>query len=474
MIDRTNSSDGHVRMFRHVKKIHFIGIGGIGMSGIAEVLANLGFEVSGSDIKKSKNTDRLEVLHGVKIYEGHQAENVGDAQVVVYSSAVKEDNPEVVIAKENGVPVIPRAEMLAELMVLKPYAVAVSGTHGKTSTTSMVATVLGHAGVDPTTVVGGVVETLGSNARLGNSDWFVTEADESDRSFLMLYPTIAVVTNIDKEHMESYKGMDDVVQCFTDFVNKVPFFGAAIICLDDPNVQLIIPNIKRRRVTYGLTAQADISAHNISYNETFGSTFTVWKGHEVLGEIDLPVPGKHNVYNALAATAVSLELDIPFETISAAFATFKNANRRFQFKGEANGIIVIDDYGHHPTEILATLAAAKNGSGGKRTVAVFQPHRYTRTEELMHEFALAFNNADVLYVLDIYAASESPIEGITAEVLTENIKKFGHKNVSYIGDIDTAADRVIPDLQDGDLVITLGAGTVTRLSDEILAKLKDQ
>lgn len=461
-------------MFRHVKKIHFIGIGGIGMSGIAEVLANLGFEVSGSDIKKSKNTDRLEELHGVKIYEGHQAENVGDAQVVVYSSAVKDDNPEVVIAKEKGVPVIPRAEMLAELMVLKPYAVAVSGTHGKTSTTSMVATVLGHAGVDPTTVVGGVVETLGSNARLGNSDWFVTEADESDRSFLMLYPTIAVVTNIDKEHMESYKGMDDVVQCFTDFVNKVPFFGAAIICLDDPNVQLIIPNIKRRRVTYGLTAQADISAHNIVYNETFGSTFTVWRGDEVLGDIDLPVPGKHNVYNALAATAVALELDIPFATIAAAFATFKNANRRFQFKGEAKGITVIDDYGHHPTEILATLAAAKNGSGGKRTVAVFQPHRYTRTQELMHEFALAFNNADVLYVLDIYAASEQPIEGITAEALTENIKKFGHKNVNYIGDIDTAAERVIPDLQEGDLVITLGAGTVTRLSDEIVSKLKDQ
>jgi UDP-N-acetylmuramate--alanine ligase len=290
----------------------------------------------------------------------------------------------------------------------------------------------------------------------------------------MLYPTIAVVTNIDKEHMESYKGMEDVVQCFTDFVNKVPFFGAAIICLDDPNVQLIIPNIKRRRVTYGLTAQADISAHNISYNETFGSTFTVWKADQVLGDIDLPVPGKHNVYNALAATAVALELDIPFETIAAAFATFKNANRRFHFKGEVNGITVIDDYGHHPTEILATLAAAKNGSGGKRTVAIFQPHRYSRTQELMHEFALAFNNADVLYVLDIYAASEQPIEGITAEALTDNIKKFGHKNVTYLGDLDTAVDRVIPDLQDGDLVITMGAGTITRLSDELVAKLKER
>ncbi|HKP71045.1 MAG TPA: UDP-N-acetylmuramate--L-alanine ligase [Pyrinomonadaceae bacterium] len=458
-------------MFRHVKRIHFIGIGGIGMSGIAEVLCNLGFVVSGSDAKKSKNTDRLEAM-GLKVSEGHAAENVGDAQVVVYSSAVRPDNPEVVLAKEKGIPVIPRAEMLAELMTLKPYAVAVSGTHGKTSTTSMVATILGHAGVDPTSVIGGVVDTLGSNAKLGASEWFVTEADESDRSFLMLYPTIAVVTNIDKEHMESYKGMEDVVQCFTDFVNKVPFYGAAIICLDDPNVQLIIPNIRRRRVTYGMTAQADVSAHDIRYNDTFGSTFTVWRGSEVLGDIALPVPGKHNVYNALAATTVALELDVPFEKIAEAFGTFKNANRRFQFKGEAKGITVVDDYGHHPTEILATLSAAKNSSGGRRTVVVFQPHRYSRTQELFDEFALAFNNADVLYVLDIYAASESPIEGITAEVLTENIRRFGHKNATYIGDIDTAATRVATDLLEGDLVITLGAGSVTRLSEEILEELK--
>lgn len=444
------------------------------MSGIAEVLCNLGFTVSGSDLKKSKNTDRLETLFKVRIYEGHAAENVGDAQVVVYSSAVKEDNPEVVLAKHRAIPVIPRAEMLAELMTLKPYAVAVAGTHGKTSTTSMVATILGHAGVDPTTVVGGVVDTLGSNARLGKSDWFVTEADESDRSFLMLYPTIAVVTNIDKEHMESYKGMDDVVQCFTDFVNKVPFYGACVLCLDDPNVQLIIPKIKRRRVTYGMTAQADISAHDIRYGDNFGTTFSVWKGSEVLGEIALPVPGKHNVYNALAATAVALELDVPFAQIAEAFANFKNANRRFQFKGEARGITVIDDYGHHPTEITATLSAAKNGSAGRRTVVIFQPHRYSRTKELMAEFALCFNNADVLYVTDIYAASETPIEGITAEILTENIKKYGHKNANYIGAVENAAEQVIPHLQEGDLVITLGAGTITRLSDEILEKLKQQ
>ena len=443
------------------------------MSGIAEVLCNLGFVVSGSDLKKSKNTDRLETLFNVKIYEGHAAENIGDAQVVVYSSAVKDDNPEVILAKEKAIPVIPRAEMLAELMTLKPYAVAVSGTHGKTSTTSMVATILGHAGFDPTTVVGGVVDTLGSNARLGKSDWFVTEADESDRSFLMLYPTIAVVTNIDKEHMESYKGMEDVVQCFTDFVNKVPFYGACVLCLDDPNVQLIIPKIKRRRVTYGMTAQADISAQDIRYSENFGATFKVFKGAELLGEISMPVPGQHNIYNALAATAVALEVEVPFAKIAEAFATFKNANRRFQFKGEAQGIAVVDDYGHHPTEISATLSAAKNGSGGRRTVVVFQPHRFSRTKELMNEFALCFNNADVVFVTDIYAASEPPIDGITAEVLTENIKQYGHKNASYVGDVEGAADKVLPFLQEGDLVITLGAGSITKLSDEILEKLKN-
>ena len=370
-------------MFRHVKRVHFIGIGGIGMSGIAEVLCNLGFQVSGSDLKKSRNTDRLE-LFGAIIYEGHRAENVGDAQVVVYTSAAKDDNPEIIEARERSIPIIPRAEMLAELMTLKPYAVAVAGTHGKTSTTSMVATILGHAGFDPTTVVGGVVDTLGSNARLGQSDWFVTEADESDRSFLMLYPTVAVVTNIDKEHMESYKGMEDVVQCFTDFINKVPFYGAAILCLDDANVQSIIPRIKRRRVTYGMTAQADVSAQDIVYNEGFGTTFTVQKGSEVLGQMNLPVPGKHNVYNALAATAVALELEIPFEKIVEAFTTFKNANRRFQFKGEAKGVTIVDDYGHHPTEILATFGRGKTWFGRQTNSCSFSTaslHPHPRVDE---------------------------------------------------------------------------------------------
>ncbi len=444
------------------------------MSGIAEVLCNLGFNVTGSDLNKSKNTERLENLLHIKVFEGHAAENVGEAQVVVYSSAVKEDNPEIQAAREKKIPIIPRAEMLAELMTLKPYSVAVSGSHGKTSTTSMVANILGFAGVDPTTVVGGVVETLGSNAKLGSSEWFVTEADESDRSFLMLYPTIAVVTNIDREHMESYKGMEDVVQCFTDFSNKVPFYGAAIICLDDPNVQSIIPNIKRRIVTYGFSKQADISAHDISFGDDFGSTFTVFRGNDNLGEIKLPVPGKHNVYNALASITVALELDIPFQKIAESFASFKNANRRFEYKGEANDIKIFDDYGHHPTEIVATLSAAKNSSGGRRIVVVFQPHRYSRTEDLMEDFATSFNNADIAYLLDIYPASEKPIEGITAEVLTRKIEEFGHKNVKYIGGVEQAAARVVENLQPNDLVITLGAGSITKLSDDILELLKER
>lgn len=442
------------------------------MSGIAEVLSNLGFKVTGSDLNRSKNTERLEKVVGIEVFEGHSADFIGDAEVVVYSSAVKQDNPEIVAAREKKIPVIPRAEMLAELMTLKPYSVAVSGSHGKTSTTSMVATVLGHAGIDPTTIVGGVVDTLGSNAKLGDSEWFVTEADESDRSFLMLYPTIAVVTNIDREHMDSYSDMEDIFQCFTDFANKVPFYGAAVLCMDDHNVQSIIPKITRRVVTYGLSTQADVSARNIEFNDSFGSSFTVMHRHDELGQIDLPVPGKHNVYNSLAAIAVALELDVDFEKIRDAFARFKNADRRFQFKGEAADVKVFDDYGHHPTEITATLEAARNSSGGRRIVVVFQPHRYSRTKDLMEEFAISFNNADRVYVLDIYPASEQPIEGITAEVLAEKVAGFGHRGVRYIGDIGTAAEVVSTELEPNDLVITLGAGSITRLSEEILQQLR--
>jgi UDP-N-acetylmuramate--alanine ligase len=460
-------------MFRHIQHIHFVGIGGIGMSGIAEVLANLGFRVSGSDLKSSSVTERLQEL-GVEFAEGHRAENVGDAHVVVRSTAVRDDNPEIVEARRRSIPVIPRAEMLAELMRLKPQTVAVAGSHGKTTTTSMVATVLGHADLDPTFVVGGVVGAYRSNARLGKSDLMVVEADESDRSFLMLTPTIAVVTNIDREHMDYYKDMMDVRKCFEDFVNKVPFYGAAILCLDDPHVQAVIPHVERRRVTYGLSAQADVSAHGIRFDDGFGSSFTVWRGSEAVGEVHLRVPGLHNVYNSLAAIAVGLELEIPFEQIAGALNAFAGAERRFQRKGEEAGVLVVDDYGHHPTEIKATLAAAKIGSAGRRIVVLFQPHRYSRTHDLMEEFARSFNNADMLLVTDIYAASEDPIEGVTSEALTEAIKSYGHKNAHYTGALDHAAEILRDQVRAGDLVITLGAGTVHRVGDQLLKLLREK
>ncbi len=460
-------------MFRRIQHIHFVGIGGIGMSGIAEVLCNLSFRVSGSDLKSSSVTKRLQKL-GVEFAEGHRAENVGDAHVVVRSAAVRDDNPEIIEARQRSIPVIPRAEMLAELMRLKPNSIAVAGSHGKTTTTSMIATVLGRADLDPTFVVGGVVQAFGSNARLGKGDLMVVEADESDRSFLMLTPTIAVVTNIDREHMDHYKDMTDVRDSFEDFVNKVPFYGAAILCLDDPHVQAVIPRVQRRRVTYGLSAQADISAHGIRFNEEFGSKFTVWRGDEVIGDVGLRVPGLHNIYNSLAAIAVALELEVAFEKIAEALGEFAGAERRFQNRGEESGVLVVDDYGHHPTEIKATLAAAKIGSSGRRMVVLFQPHRFSRTKDLMEEFARSFNNADVLFVTDIYAASEDPIDGITSEALTEAIKRYGHKNAHYIGALDGAAEMLRGQVRAGDLVITLGAGPVYRAGEQLLELLRGQ
>ncbi len=460
-------------MFRRIQHIHFVGIGGIGMSGIAEVLCNLSFRVSGSDLKSSSVTKRLQKL-GVEFDEGHRAENVGDAHVVVRSAAVRDDNPEIIEARHRSIPVIPRAEMLAELMRLKPHSVAVAGSHGKTTTTSMIATVLGRADLDPTFVVGGVVHAFGSNARLGKGDLMVVEADESDRSFLMLTPTIAVVTNIDREHMDHYKDMTDVRDSFEDFVNKVPFYGAAILCLDDPHVQAVIPRVQRRRVTYGLSAQADISAHGIRFNGEFGSKFTVWRGDEVIGEVGLRVPGLHNIYNSLAAIAVGLELEVAFEKIAEALGEFAGAERRFQNRGEELGVLVVDDYGHHPTEIKATLVAAKIGSSGRRMVVLFQPHRFSRTKDLMEEFARSFNNADVLFVTDIYAASEDPIDGITSEALTEAIKRYGHKNAHYIGALDGAAEVLRSQVRAGDLVITLGAGPVYRAGEQLLELLRGQ
>ncbi len=458
-------------MFKKFQHIHFIGIGGIGMSGIAEVLLNLGYQVSGSDVKRSAITDGLESLGG-KIYEGHAAENVEGAQVVVTSTAVRPDNVEVVEAARRQIPVIPRAEMLAELMRLK-YGIAVAGSHGKTTTTSMVATVLDRGNFDPTVVVGGRLNIIGSNAKLGSGDFMVVEADESDKSFLKLSPTIAVVTNIDREHLDFYKDLDEIRDYFVQFVNKVPFYGAVIICLDDPNVQAIIPRITRRVISYGLRAQADISASGVEIlRDTFGSTFSVRRRGEELGRISLSVPGVHNICNALAAVAVGLDLGMGFDVIAGALESFRGAERRFQVKGqigegERESILVVDDYGHHPTEIRATLAAAK--STGRRLVVLFQPHRYTRTQALHEEFARSFYDADVVLLTEIYAASEDPIPGITGQGLAEEIERFGHRKARYIGGVDEGA-RVLSEVtQPGDLVLTLGAGNVWRAGEEFLA-----
>jgi UDP-N-acetylmuramate--alanine ligase len=460
-------------MFKKYQHIHFVGIGGIGMSGIAEVLLNLGYRVSGSDARKSAITDRLEWL-GATVYEGHAASQIEGAQVVVTSTAVRADNPEVAEAQRKQVPVIPRAEMLAELMRLK-YGIAIAGSHGKTTTTSMVATVLDKAGVDPTVVVGGRVNTLGSNAKLGRGDFMVVEADESDKSFLKLSPTIAVVTNIDLEHLDFYAGIEEIREHFVEFVNKVPFYGAVIICLDDANVQMIIPQIKRRIITYGLRAHAEIAASEVEMQRaSFGSEFTVKRRGETLGRVKLNVPGEHNVCNALAALAVALDLEIEFDKIAQGLEAFNGAGRRFEIKGllegEHDGILVVDDYGHHPTEIRATLAAAK--SSGRRIVVLFQPHRYTRTAALREEFARAFYDADVVLLSDIYAASEDPLPGVTAQALAEEMERFGHRNVRYIGGIENGAAQLQSVVQPGDLVLTLGAGSVWRVGDEFLAVMK--
>lgn len=456
-------------MFKKYQHIHFVGIGGIGMSGIAEVLLNLGYRISGSDAKKSAITDRLETL-GAKVFEGHNAANVNDAQVVVTSTAVRPDNPEVVEATRKQVPVIPRAEMLAELMRLK-YGIAIAGSHGKTTTTSMVATVLDRAGVDPTIVVGGRVNTLGSNARLGRGDFMVVEADESDKSFLKLSPTIAVVTNIDLEHLDFYSGIEEIRDHFVQFVNKVPFYGSVIICLDDANIQMIIPQITRRVITYGMRAHAEIAASDVQIErENFGSSFTVRRRGEELGRIKLNVPGEHNVCNALAAVAVALDLEVDFAKIAEGLEAFTGAGRRFEIKGQvpadSKGILVVDDYGHHPTEIRATLAAAK--TSGRRLVVLFQPHRYSRTAALRDEFARSFYDAEVVLLADIYAASEDPIPGVTAQALAEDIEKFGHRNVRYVGSVESGAQVLLDVAQPGDLVLTLGAGNVWRAGEEFL------
>ena len=460
-------------MFRDVHRIHMIGIGGIGMSGIAEVLLHLGgfIKVTGSDAKLSPITERLTAL-GAEILEGHAAENVEGADLVVTSSAVRKDNPEVIAARHAQIPIIPRAEMLAELMRLFRYGIAIGGSHGKTTTTSMVATIMQHAKFDPTVVVGGKLALLGSNARFGKGQYMVVEADESDGSLVILQPTIAVLTNADAEHLDHFKGIEDICRCFTEFANKVPFFGTVILCLDDANVQSMIPNVKRRTITYGFLAQADLVARDVVADPAFGSEFSiVWKGEE-LGRVRLNVPGRHNVLNALGATAVALDLKIGFDHISEALGEFRGADRRFQIKGESGGVLVVDDYAHHPTEIVATLKAA--ASSGRRVVVLYQPHRYSRTEHLLEDFGRAFYSADVVLVTDIYAASEDPIPGIDGERFAESVAQHGHKRVEFVGSVGDGVARLVEIVQSGDLVLTMGAGSVSLAGDDVLRRMEEK
>jgi len=457
-------------MYGKIQKIHFVGIGGIGMSGIAEVLLNLGYQVSGSDLKESDITQRLADLGGTIAY-GHRAENLAEVDVVVTSTAVNQANPEVQEAHRRKIPVIPRAEMLAELMRMK-YGVAIAGTHGKTTTTSMVATVLSHGGIDPTVVIGGRLDSIGSNAKLGQGEFLVAEADESDGSFLKLSPTIAVVTNVDEDHLDYYKDLDEIRSTFIDFINKVPFYGLVVLCLDDPNLQGMIPDVKKRLVTYGLTSQADFQASGIEH-QADRTSFNVHYRGETLGRLNIRMPGQHNVLNALAAVAVGMELDMPFSAVAEGFHDFGGVGRRFQIKGEAQDIMVVDDYGHHPVEIKATLAAARCG-WPRRVVAVFQPHRYTRTKALFEEFLTAFYQADHVAVMDIYAAGEEPIPEASAEALADGISGHGHKSCCYTGDAIATIEHLQAVLQPGDILITLGAGNVWQVGMDMLKMLEEK
>jgi len=463
-------------MFAKIQRVHFVGIGGIGMSGIAEVLLNLGYKVSGSDLKSSAVTQRLTSL-GATIFEGHAAENVQGAEVVVISSAVAADNSEVAEARKFHVPVIPRAEMLAELMRLK-YGIAIAGMHGKTTTTSMVAAVLAAGGLDPTVVVGGRVDAMGSNARLGKSHYLVAEADESDRSFLKLSPILSVVTNIDREHMDCYRNMRDVKKTFLEFMDRVPFYGIVVACNDDPILRKLLPEVQRRVVTYGTRRGSDFLIKPGTVEQQPGehrplSHFHVSYRGKDLDDFTLHVPGAHNILNATAAIAAGMGLDIPVESIRGALESFRGVDRRFQLRGKVAGISVIDDYGHHPTEIKATLAAAKQ-CGFRGIHVIFQPHRYTRTQTLMAEFTHAFQDANSINVLDIYAASEKPIEGVSGEVLAMRIKEETGQNVRYVRSPAEAAEIVSREAQEGDMILTLGAGSVSQLGSAILEKLQER
>ena len=458
-----------MKQFGKAKHIHFVGIGGIGMSGIAELLINLGYEVSGSDLKDSPMTRRLAALSGL-VFKGHKEEHVEGADVVVYSSAVASENPEIQEAKRRSIPVIPRAEMLAELMRLK-YGVAIAGAHGKTTTTSMVASILTCGHLDQTVVIGGRLDIWGgSNAKLGQGDILVAEADESDGSFLALSPAIAVVTNIDHEHMDHYGDMEAIRETFISFINNIPFYGTAILCIDNEEIQGIIPRLKKRYLTYGMTSQADLKGQDLE-KEKLGVSFEALYRNNSLGRIVVGIPGEHNMLNALAATAVGLELDLDIGIIKEGLKNLGGLARRFQLKGEKRDILVLDDYGHHPTEIMATLKTAKECWPERRLIVVFQPHRYTRTEALFDRFVISFNEADVLIVIPIFSAGETAIDGVTAEWLSQGIKEHGHKDVIFSPTQEDALSTLLSILRPGDLVITLGAGDIHRLGSRLLDKL---
>lgn len=458
-------------MFRgRVRCVHFIGIGGIGMSGIAELLLDLGFEVHGSDLKEGDTVVRLR-QRGAVIHIGHDDANLAGADVVVMSTAVAQDNPEVRAARREGVPVIPRAEMLAELMRLK-HGIAIAGSHGKTTTTSLVAAVLNHAGIDPTVVIGGKVNQLGSNARLGEGDYLVAEADESDGSFLKLAPTIAVVTNLDLEHVDFWTGgIDQLRAAFTDFLNRLPFYGLGVVCIDEENVQRLLPSVDRRIVSYGRSKQADLQARDI-VAEGLTTRFSAFHHGILLGEVRLNLTGDHNVLNALAAIAVAEELEVPFAKSREALEAFAGVQRRFTHCGDAAGVTVIDDYGHHPVEIRATLQGARRAYKGRRIVVLFQPHRYSRTAALKDDFGRAFNDADVVRLTDVYAAGEAPIEGASAASIAASMRDHGHHDAQASGDLDRAIEAIAAIAKAGDVVITLGAGDITRAGPALIAKLQ--
>ncbi len=459
-----------MKRFGKIKHIHFVGIGGIGMSGIAELLINLGYQVSGSDLRETAVTRRLSSM-GAKVYCGHRGENVSDADVVVYSSAVRESNPEIEYARDKAIPVIPRAEMLAELMRLK-YGVAIAGAHGKTTTTSMVASILTRGGLDPTVVIGGRLDIWGgSNAKLGEGDFLVAEADESDGSFLALSPTIVVVTNIDREHMDHYGDMDALRKTFVQFMNKVPFYGSCIICFDCEEIQGIVPQIRKRYLSYGLSSQADLRATEL-VRAGYGSEFEVVFQNKPLGRVEVGMPGEHNVLNALAAIAVGLELGLDIKLIKEGLKDLGGLGRRLQIKGHEKGVMVVDDYGHHPTEIQATLNTAKECWPDKRLVVLFQPHRYSRTRDLYERFVVSFNQADALMVMPIYPAGEDPIHGVDAHWIAKGIKEHGHKDVTTVTGHEEALARLMEMVREGDMVITMGAGDVYKVGERLLEALR--